>query len=93
MLNITIQKVGKQMRAKVKHYLKEVIFFIITMTVIANLMSYYKSRDLNHTDFDIKESKLIDNSIYKPNNGVKVIHFWATWCPMVSDMQIRGCKY
>jgi len=81
MLNITIQKVGKQMRAKVKHYLKEVIFFIITMTVIANLMSYYKSRDLNHTDFDIKESKLIDNSIYKPNNGVKVIHFWATWCP------------
>jgi len=70
------------MKEKLKHYIKEIFFFIVMITVVANAMSYYKSRDLNHIDFNIKQAKLIDNSLYTgEKSSVKIVHFWATWCP------------
>jgi thiol-disulfide isomerase/thioredoxin len=48
-----------------------------------NVMSLYKSQDLNKTPLDMHSAKLIDNQFYKvPQNGPILIHFWATWCPV-----------
>jgi len=65
------------MKEKLKHYAKEIIVFIIVMTVFANVISLYKSTDLNRESLKETSFKLVDN---KPI----LIHFWATWCPTCS---------
>jgi len=70
------------MKSKLKHYAKEILFFVITMTIIANLLSFYKSQDLTDTPLRLATLQLIDNSTYKfPSDKPVLIHFWATWCP------------
>ncbi len=61
------------MKEKIKHYLKEILIFIIVMTIFANILSIYKSGDLNKQPLNI-------NYDFKKNQPV-LIHFWATWCP------------
>jgi len=61
------------MKEKIKHYLKEIILFFIVMTVFANVISYYKAREL------LKQALEIDYK-FKSNRPI-LIHFWATWCP------------
>ena len=70
------------MKEKIKHYAKEIVYFILFMTIIANLMSIYKSQDLNSEPLQLTSLTLLDNSVYnfKENRPV-LIHFWATWCP------------
>ncbi|WP_428743714.1 redoxin domain-containing protein [Sulfurimonas sp.] len=52
------------------------------MSVVANLLSIYKSQTLNQEPLQLKEFKLIDNSTYIPDPTKPIIiHFWATWCP------------
>lgn len=65
------------MKAKLKHYTKEILSLIIIITVLANIISYYKSTDLNKTKLDLKGISIAKN---KPI----LIHFWATWCPTCS---------
>ncbi|MEA2019767.1 MAG: redoxin domain-containing protein [Campylobacterota bacterium] len=62
------------MKNKFKHYFKEIISFIVILTILANIVSYYKSQDLN------KNKLPIDNITL--NNKPIMIHFWATWCPI-----------
>ena len=70
------------MKNKIKHYTKEIIYFIIVMTLLANIISIYRSQDLSQTPLDIQSVKLIDNTTYTlPKNRPILIHFWATWCP------------
>ncbi|MBA1432488.1 MAG: protein disulfide oxidoreductase [Epsilonproteobacteria bacterium] len=69
------------MKSKIKRYSKEVLYFIITMTIFANILSLYKAQSLSNAPLDIKEFKLIDNSNYTIKNKPVLIHFWATWCP------------
>jgi thiol-disulfide isomerase/thioredoxin len=70
------------MKKKLKHYLKEILFFIIAMTIIANLLSLYKSQNLNEAPLRLATLTLIDNTVYKfPSDKPVLIHFWATWCP------------
>lgn len=70
------------MKAKIKHYAKELLFFLITMTIFANVLSLYKSQDLTKAPLTIKELKLINNQTYIfPEEKPLLIHFWATWCP------------
>ena len=70
------------MKQKLKHYIKEILFFVITMTIIANLLSLYKSQELSDAPLRLATLKLIDNSTYKfPSDKPVLIHFWATWCP------------
>lgn len=70
------------MKKKIIYYIKEILIFIVVMTVIANVISLYKSSDLNKTEFGLNKSKLIDNSIYEAGtNKAILVHFWATWCP------------
>ncbi|WP_297441469.1 redoxin domain-containing protein [Sulfurimonas sp.] len=67
---------------KLKHYTKEIVYFIVTMTIIANLMSLYKSQDLSDAPLRLESVKLIDNQTYTIQKGKPIlIHFWATWCP------------
>ncbi len=61
------------MKSKLKHYLKEIISFIVMLVIIANIVSFYKSMDLNKAKFDIKNISLDDKPI--------LVHFWSTWCP------------
>jgi thiol-disulfide isomerase/thioredoxin len=70
------------MKQKLKHYAKEIFFFVITMTILANIMSLYKSQDLSDAPLRLASLRLIDGSIYKfPSDKPVLIHFWATWCP------------
>jgi len=67
---------------RVKHYAKEILYFIVTITILTNVISLYKSKDLTQTPLSITSAKLIDNQLYQiPGNRPVLIHFWATWCP------------
>lgn len=59
---------------KIKHYLKEIISVLIIITIIANVVSYYRSTDLNKEKLPLQAVEL--------NNKPIMIHFWATWCPI-----------
>ena len=70
------------MKHKIKHYIKEIITFSILILVIANLISLYKSRDLNKQTLQLSNITLLENSKYIiSNDKPTLIHVWATWCP------------
>ncbi|PPK62976.1 redoxin domain-containing protein [Malaciobacter marinus] len=70
------------MKEKLKKYLKEIIFFIVSLTIILNIVSYYRSLDLNKEKLSIKSFKLLNNQTYNiAKDKPIIIHFWATWCP------------
>lgn len=68
---------------KLKHYAKEIVLFLITMTILMNIISLYKSSDLNKEPLNLANITLIDGSKYTYNKEKPIlIHFWATWCPI-----------
>ncbi|WP_457746031.1 protein disulfide oxidoreductase [Sulfurimonas sp.] len=70
------------MKEKIKHYAKELFFFIVTITIVANAMSLYKARSLSNAPLTIQTFKLIDNSkLTLQSNKPVLIHFWGSWCP------------
>ncbi len=70
------------MKYKFIKYLKEALLFVVAMTIFANILSFYRSSDLNKEPLDLKEITLLDNTTYKiPQNKPILIHFWAIWCP------------
>lgn len=67
---------------RIKHYLKEILLFIVVMTIFANLISIYKSSDLNAETLQMNSLTLMNNQEYIfENNKPVLLHFWATWCP------------
>ena len=71
------------MKAKIKHYIKEILLFILVMSIFANVISLYKAQNLNKSSFTLKTEKLIDASTYKvPSNKPLMLHFWGSWCPV-----------
>ncbi len=74
-MNITIKKI--------KHYLKKILYFIITITIVTNAMSLYRSQSLGSASLEMHSFKLIDNNTYSLDGKKPIlIHFWATWCPI-----------
>lgn len=70
------------MKEKIKKYIKEIVYFVITMTIVANIISFYKSTDLNDEPLHIKNVILLDKKSYTLSEDKPLlIHFWATWCP------------
>lgn len=70
------------MNNKIKKYLKEIIKFVIILAIILNIVSYFKSQDLNKEKLTEQSFKLLDNTQYTvPNDKPILVHFWATWCP------------
>ncbi|WP_026804520.1 redoxin domain-containing protein [Aliarcobacter lanthieri] len=68
-----------------KEKFKKVIKYLILFVIVLNVISYYKSLDLNKEKLEIQNFKLIDESIYVVKNDKPLlIHFWATWCPICS---------
>jgi len=59
---------------KIKHYLKEIIITFLIIVVVLNVVSYYRSLDLNSDKLPIQNISLNDKPL--------MIHFWATWCPI-----------
>ncbi|MCK9492507.1 MAG: redoxin domain-containing protein [Sulfurimonas sp.] len=69
-------------KQKLKKYIKEIALFILIMTVIANVISFYKSMDLNKQKLQEMSVTLLDKTSYThPKDKPILIHFWATWCP------------
>jgi thiol-disulfide isomerase/thioredoxin len=68
---------------KIKSFAKEILVFVVTLIIISNAISYYKSSDLKKDSLDIKSLTLIDGSTYNiPKNKAILVHFWGTWCPV-----------
>lgn len=71
------------MKTKIKKHLKEIIVFILVLIVAMNVVSYYRSLELNKQQLDIKSFKLLDGSSYAiKDDKPLIIYFWATWCPV-----------
>ncbi len=71
------------MNNKIKKYIKESIKYTIVFIIALNIMSYYKSLDLNKEKLKIQEFELLNNEKYLINKEKPLlIHFWATWCPI-----------
>ena len=67
---------------KIKHYIKEILTFIIIMTIFANLISLYKSSDLNKKPLSLTNISLISEEKYTlSSDKPTLIHIWAIWCP------------
>ena len=74
---------GFAMKERIKKYLKEIVYFVITMTLFANAISYYKSTDLNKQALSIKSVTLLDNEVFSIAEGKPIlVHYWASWCPV-----------
>jgi len=70
------------MKEKLKNYAKEIVIFFVIMTIFANIMSFYRSTDLNKESFSAINITLLDSKRYKlPQEKPLLVHFWATWCP------------
>jgi thiol-disulfide isomerase/thioredoxin len=70
---------------KIKKYTKEIVGFIIVLTLIANIVSYYKSTSLNKNRLELTSVTLLNNTQYTISKEKPIlIHFWATWCPICS---------
>lgn len=66
----------------IKKYIKEIIKFVLVLAIILNIISYYKSLDLNKNNLEINAFKLLNNTSYEIADKKPIlIHFWATWCP------------
>ncbi len=68
---------------KLKYYAKEIVLFLITVTILMNVISLYKSSELNKEPLNLVNITLINGTKYSYNNDKPIlIHFWATWCPI-----------
>lgn len=71
------------MNQKLKKYLISFIKYAIFFIVVINLVSYYKSLDLNKNRLEIRSFELLDGTNYEiEKDKPLLIHFWATWCPI-----------
>lgn len=69
-------------KQKLKKYIKEIALFIVIMTLAANIVSFYKSMNLNKQKLQELSITLLDETNYShPKDKPILIHFWATWCP------------
>ncbi|PHS58156.1 MAG: protein disulfide oxidoreductase [Sulfurimonas sp.] len=81
------------MKKKLKKYIKEIITFSIFMIIASNLISLYKSSDLNDNKLTNTYLELLDGSFYSQDNNKPIlIHFWASWCP-TCKLEAKNIQY
>lgn len=70
------------MKEKIKKFTKDILIMIIVMVVASNIISIYKSQDLNDQPYSLSRLKTIDGKTFSfPHAKPLIVHFWATWCP------------
>lgn len=71
------------MKNRIKKYIKEIVKYSIIIIVALNIVSFYKSQDLNKEKFPYDSFTLIDDSKYiLDDSKPTLVYFWATWCPI-----------
>jgi thiol-disulfide isomerase/thioredoxin len=70
------------MKSKIKKYAKELFSFFLIVIIASNVISYFKSNDLNKEPLPIKKFTLLDGSNYQATNKPLLVYVWATWCPI-----------
>ncbi|WP_321470690.1 redoxin domain-containing protein [Halarcobacter sp.] len=71
------------MNEKIKKYIKEIVKYSIFIIIALNIVSYYKSQDLNKENLPYDAFKLIDDKSYTlDKEKPTLVYFWATWCPI-----------
>lgn len=70
------------MKKKLRNFIKEILLFLLIITIFANGISLYKSTDLNKEPLQLTAITLLNGEEYKLEaNKPILIHIWATWCP------------
>jgi thiol-disulfide isomerase/thioredoxin len=68
---------------KIKSFIIESLKLFVILAIILNIVSYYKSSDLNKEQLNLSSFTLVDGSEFTIQKDKPVlIHFWATWCPI-----------
>jgi thiol-disulfide isomerase/thioredoxin len=81
-----------KMREKIAKYAKELTLFFIIMSIFANILSFYRSGDLNKDRLNLQSIELLNNRQYVlPKDGPILIYFWGTWCP-ICKMQSKNIE-
>ena len=57
------------MKTKLKKYLKEVMLFLVLLSLFSAIVSFYRTSDME-----------IDDDVCA--DGEQIVYFWATWCPV-----------
>ena len=53
------------------------------MSIFANIVSLYKSKDLNKQELELQTSTLINGLTFRPDTSKPLmVHVWGTWCPV-----------
>lgn len=65
-----------------KKIIKECLKLALIMMIVMNVVSYFKSRNVDKSLLSIKDLPLLDGSNYSISGKGKpiLLHFWATWC-------------
>ncbi len=71
------------MKEKIISVFKESLKILFITALLLNLISLYKSRNVETANIPIKDIKLIDGTAFDhKKDSPLIIHFWATWCPV-----------
>ena len=82
-----------KIKTKLKYYFIEFLLFLLIITLLSNLLSFYKSNNLNKQALMFEKLMLIENSLYKIDfTKPFLIHFWATWCP-TCKLEAQNIEY
>lgn len=71
------------MREKIAKYVKELILFFVIMLIFANILSFYRSLDLNKNNLDLGSLNILYDRPYTLEKEKSLaIYFWGSWCPI-----------
>lgn len=66
-----------------KKYIKDGMILLIVAFVFANILSMYKTKELNRDFPNISSATLLSGKDFQLDNTKPLlIYFWATWCPI-----------
>ena len=69
------------MNKKLRYYTLEMGKIFLLIFIVSNIISYYKSTDLEKSPLLFERFNLLENKNYEVSKQKPIlVHFWATWC-------------